>query len=179
MNRESAPTNWMQPHSLLRTALSREITAGRPGTDAAALFPSLSDDAVVTAVGAALERSAAPPPRATVQALRAENGSLELFSRALFLCLVPPSPAPAFARYQAAHPPPIAVTGMSARLPGGAASPERFWALLRNGRDAVKECDRWESVRLSFSVSIPPFSLGNCVGSRFGPCGISALFLPA
>ena len=40
---------------------------------------------------------------------------------------------------------PIAVVGMSCRFPGGANSPEEFWNLLIEGRDAVGEvpADRW------------------------------------
>ncbi|HLU25287.1 MAG TPA: beta-ketoacyl synthase N-terminal-like domain-containing protein, partial [Longimicrobiales bacterium] len=41
---------------------------------------------------------------------------------------------------------PIAIVGMSCRFPGGANSPEAFWALLREGRDVVREVppDRWD-----------------------------------
>ncbi|MET0404866.1 MAG: type I polyketide synthase, partial [Cystobacter sp.] len=41
---------------------------------------------------------------------------------------------------------PIAIIGMSCRLPGGAGSPEAFWRLLREGRDAITEVppDRWD-----------------------------------
>jgi phthiocerol/phenolphthiocerol synthesis type-I polyketide synthase D len=40
---------------------------------------------------------------------------------------------------------PIAVTGMSCRLPGGGELPETFWELLKEGRDATQEVppDRW------------------------------------
>ncbi|HEY1278336.1 MAG TPA: SDR family NAD(P)-dependent oxidoreductase, partial [Acidimicrobiales bacterium] len=34
---------------------------------------------------------------------------------------------------------PIAIIGMSCRFPGGATSPEAFWQLLRDGRDAISE----------------------------------------
>ena len=41
---------------------------------------------------------------------------------------------------------PIALIGMGCRFPGGADSPEAFWELLREGRDAVGEvpADRWD-----------------------------------
>ncbi len=40
---------------------------------------------------------------------------------------------------------PIAIIGMSCRLPGGVESPEAFWQLLQNGVDAISEvpADRW------------------------------------
>ena len=34
---------------------------------------------------------------------------------------------------------PIAIVGLGCRFPGGADSPEAFWALLRDGVDAVRE----------------------------------------
>ncbi|MFY1632305.1 SDR family NAD(P)-dependent oxidoreductase [Solwaraspora sp. WMMB335] len=42
---------------------------------------------------------------------------------------------------------PIAIVGLSCRLPGGANSPEAFWALLRDGVDAITEvpADRWDA----------------------------------
>ena len=41
---------------------------------------------------------------------------------------------------------PIAVIGLGCRIPGGADSPDKFWDLLRNGRDAITEVppDRWD-----------------------------------
>lgn len=46
---------------------------------------------------------------------------------------------------QAKHEP-IAIIGMGCRFPGGADTPEAFWNLLRDGRDAVTEipADRWD-----------------------------------
>ena len=40
---------------------------------------------------------------------------------------------------------PIAVIGMGCRFPGGADDPERYWTLLSEGRDAIREVprDRW------------------------------------
>ncbi|NJO77334.1 MAG: hypothetical protein HC827_01645 [Cyanobacteria bacterium RM1_2_2] len=43
-------------------------------------------------------------------------------------------------------PEPIAIIGMDCRFPGGANSPEAYWQLLQNGRDAITEVppDRWD-----------------------------------
>jgi myxalamid-type polyketide synthase MxaD len=41
---------------------------------------------------------------------------------------------------------PIAIVGMGCRFPGGSASPEAFWELLREGRDGITEVpqERWD-----------------------------------
>jgi hypothetical protein len=41
---------------------------------------------------------------------------------------------------------PLAIIGMSCRFPGGANTPEAFWELLQNGRDAITDLppDRWD-----------------------------------
>ena len=43
---------------------------------------------------------------------------------------------------------PIAVVGMGCRFPGGANSPDEYWQLLKEGRDAIKEMsdvERWDT----------------------------------
>ncbi|MDP7340221.1 MAG: beta-ketoacyl synthase N-terminal-like domain-containing protein, partial [Vicinamibacterales bacterium] len=45
-------------------------------------------------------------------------------------------------RVEAARREPIAVVGMGCRFPGGATSPDRFWELLRDGRDGVGDVPR-------------------------------------
>jgi len=43
------------------------------------------------------------------------------------------------------HAEPIAIIGMGCRFPGGVDSPESFWALMRDGVDAITDVpsDRW------------------------------------
>ena len=44
---------------------------------------------------------------------------------------------------------PLAIVGMACRFPGGATDPERLWALVRAGGDAIREvpADRWDVER--------------------------------
>lgn len=54
-------------------------------------------------------------------------------------------------RLLAANAEPVAIVGMSCRLPGGASSPARFWDLIASGEDAISDfpVDRgWEVERL-------------------------------
>jgi len=48
---------------------------------------------------------------------------------------------------QQARAEPVAVIGMGCRFPGGADSPDRFWRLLCEGFDAIREvpADRWDA----------------------------------
>jgi thioester reductase-like protein len=64
-------------------------------------------------------------------------------------CGVGPAAAAGPPRQPIAGPAPVAIIGMSCRLPG-AASPEEFWQLLVEGRDAIREipADRWDLERL-------------------------------
>jgi phthiocerol/phenolphthiocerol synthesis type-I polyketide synthase C len=63
-------------------------------------------------------------------------------------------PAPQTAGPASSTPPeadgePIAIIGIGCRFPGGADSPDSFWQLLTEGRDAVTEvpADRWDTAR--------------------------------
>ena len=61
---------------------------------------------------------------------------------------------------------PIAIVGMGVRLPGGVTTPDEFWALLRDGRDAITEVppDRWS---LEAFYDADPSAPGT-MSTRFG-----------
>lgn len=70
------------------------------------------------------------------------------------------------AAVEAARHEPIAIIGMGLRTPGDADDPASFWALLREGRDAISEPphDRWDNATL---YDADPDAPGK-VSTRFG-----------
>ncbi|MBF0240942.1 MAG: SDR family NAD(P)-dependent oxidoreductase [Desulfamplus sp.] len=74
---------------------------------------------------------------------------------------------------------PIAVIGMGCRFPGGASTPEAYWDLLRNGRDAIVEVPpyRWD---IDSCFDSNPDALGKMYcryGGFIGPVdGFDSLF---
>ncbi|WP_267881904.1 type I polyketide synthase [Streptomyces albus] len=68
-----------------------------------------------------------PSPNALVRHLRQE----------LLGAAAPPAAPAANSRPTATDDDPIAIIGMSCRLPGGVSSPEEFWRLLSDGEDAI------------------------------------------
>jgi acyl transferase domain-containing protein len=61
---------------------------------------------------------------------------------------------------------PIAIVGMSCRLPGGVDDPDAFWQLLRNGVDAISEVppDRWDAAAYHNANPDAP----GTIATRFG-----------
>ena len=61
---------------------------------------------------------------------------------------------------------PVAIIGMGCRFPGGANSPEAFWRLLTEGRDAIRRvpADRWDAD----AVVDPSVTSGSEAGTRWG-----------
>ena len=61
---------------------------------------------------------------------------------------------------------PIALVGLSCRLPGGADSPEAFWALLREGVDAIRPVpgERWDGQAYYDADRSVPGKMDSCWG---------------
>jgi acyl transferase domain-containing protein len=61
---------------------------------------------------------------------------------------------------------PVAIVGMACRLPGGADSPDAFWTLLKEGREAIREvpAERWNA---EASYSADPSQAGKA-STRWG-----------
>ncbi len=54
---------------------------------------------------------------------------------------------------------PIAIIGIGCRFPGGANSPQAFWELLQDGRDAVSSLEaRWAFLGAKATSSMPRFA---------------------
>src|SRR5262245_25895964 len=60
---------------------------------------------------------------------------------------------------------PIAIVGIGLRLPGGVSTPNAFWRLLAEGRDAIREvpADRWDIDQYYATDGAP-----GSIPSRFG-----------
>ena len=57
---------------------------------------------------------------------------------------------------------PVAIVGMACRFPGGADTPAAFWALLKEGREAVRPLEgRWAWLGVPPPLEAP----GRCCGS--------------
>ncbi|WP_327065609.1 SDR family NAD(P)-dependent oxidoreductase [Kitasatospora sp. NBC_01302] len=92
-----------------------------------------------------------PTPQAVAELLDAELGAAAPAPAAAPSSSSSPSPE-AVAPVAAAQDEPIAIVAMGCRFPGGVASPEDLWALVRDGVDAVAEfpADRgWDLDRLA------------------------------
>ena len=64
---------------------------------------------------------------------------------------------------------PLAIVGMACRFPGGATDPERLWALVRAGGDAIREipADRWDVERYYHPDPDTPGTMYTRAGSMF------------
>jgi acyl transferase domain-containing protein/acyl carrier protein len=61
---------------------------------------------------------------------------------------------------------PIAIIGMSCRMPGGVDGPDSYWELLRNGVDAISEvpADRWDAATYYDPNPDAPGKIATCFG---------------
>ena len=78
---------------------------------------------------------------------------------------------------------PIAVIGMASGFPGGANTPEAYWKLQREGRDAIREfpADRWDMDPgcIRQNHRLPPLATSTTSHTRCGSVGTAPLEPPS
>ncbi|WAZ26177.1 SDR family NAD(P)-dependent oxidoreductase [Streptomyces cinnabarinus] len=127
----------------------REVLADAIGGRPAAIDPTMPFAAYglqsvqMVAMAGDLERRLGRPVEATVVW---EHPTVEKLARHLAGAQATPTTSDALPSAPA-DADPIAVIGIGCRFPGGADSPDDFWQLLREGRDAITEvpAERWNT----------------------------------
>jgi acyl transferase domain-containing protein/acyl carrier protein len=147
----------------LRTALQQALGKNLPAS-LAFEYPNL--DALTTAMlaeigpGAEAEPAVAPalelvaPPPKRVEALADDEAMRAVLEGKVPAAALPPVQLASLATQVRANrrelpllaAEPIAIVGMGCRFPGGARDPERFWRLLRDGIEGVRDvpAERWD-----------------------------------